>query len=145
MKHLNFRIRRQRFILTKNTKYLRTFLYDSLTWGTYLDTIIPKPNRPIGLLSQILHYTPKYLLKTSYYSLFNSQLIYASQIWGQYKSDQLKKLSFGKRHLELSISFQMELLCRKYIKKFKILKLPNYISFQNTLPAKDFFDDKLIS
>ena len=26
-------------------------------------------------------YTPKYLLKTIYYSLFNSDLIYASQIW----------------------------------------------------------------
>ena len=78
-----------------NVKYLGVFLNDSLSWDTLLNTLIPKLNRAIGLLAKIRHYTPKYLLKTIYihYSLFNSHLIYAGQIWGQSKSDHFRKLA----------------------------------------------------
>ena len=37
-------------------------------------------------------YIPKFLLKTIYYSIFNSHLIYACQVWGQ-NENCLKKLS----------------------------------------------------
>ena len=48
-------------------------------------------NRAIGLLSKIRHSTPKSLLKTIYFSLFNSHLIYACQIWGQSKIKLFKR------------------------------------------------------
>ena len=48
--------------------------------------LIPKLNMAIGLLFKVRHYMPKFLLKTIYYSFFNSHLIYASQIWGQIKT-----------------------------------------------------------
>ena len=75
-----------------SVKYLGVFLNDSLPWDTHLNTLIPKLNRAIRLLLKIRHHTPKYILKIIYYSLFNSHLIYASQIWGQSKSDRLRKL-----------------------------------------------------
>ena len=89
-------------------KYLGVFLNDSLLWDTHLNTLIPKLNRAIGLLAKIRHYTPKYLLKTIYYS----HLIYASQIWGQSKFDHFRKLVElqDKKHLELLISFLIQLL-----------------------------------
>ena len=43
-----------------------------------------KLNRAIGLLSKVKHFTPQNLLKTLYYSLFHSHLIYGCQVWGQY-------------------------------------------------------------
>ena len=75
-----------------SVKYLGVFLNDSLSWDTHLNTLIPKLNRAIHLLPKIRHHTPKYILKTIYFSLFNSHLIYASQIWGQSKSDHFRKL-----------------------------------------------------
>ena len=78
--HLNFRIGSQKIIPTLSVKYLGVFLNDSLSWGAHLNTLISKLNRAIGLLDKMRHYMPKYLLRVIYYLLFNSHLIYASQI-----------------------------------------------------------------
>ena len=47
-----------------------------------------KENLHLNLLKSklnraIRHYVPKFLLKTLYYTIFHSHLIYACQIWGQ--------------------------------------------------------------
>ena len=65
--------------------YLGAYLNNSDTWESHFKNLIPKLNRAIGLLSKVRHYTPKFLLKTIYHSLFNSRLFYVSQIWGQIK------------------------------------------------------------
>ena len=80
---MNFRVSAKKINTTTCVKYLGVYLNDSLTWETHFKNLIPKLNRAIGLLSKVMHYMPKFLLKTIYYSLFNSHLIYASQIWGQ--------------------------------------------------------------
>ena len=84
-KHMNFRvINGQKINTTTSVKYLGvyTIVYMVLyTWETHFKNLIPKLNTAIGLLSKVRHYTPKLLLKTIYYSLFDSHLIYASQIW----------------------------------------------------------------
>ena len=82
---MNFRVSGQKINTTTSVKYLGVCLNDSLTWETHFKNLIPKLNRAIGLLSKVRHYTPKLLLKTIYYPLFNSHLIYASQIWGKQK------------------------------------------------------------
>ena len=92
MKHLSFRISGQKNIPIMSVKYLGVFLNGHLSWDTHLNTLIPKLNRAIGFLAKIWHYTSKYLLKTIYYSLFNSHLIYASQIWRQSKPNHFRKL-----------------------------------------------------
>ena len=101
-KHLNFRISGITIIPAMSVKYLGVFLNDSLSRDTHVSTLIPKFFIVIGLLAKIRHYTPKYLLRIIHYSLFNSHLIYASQIWGQSKPDHFIKLvDFKTRHLEL--------------------------------------------
>ena len=84
-KHLNFRVSGQKINPTTSVKYLGVHLSDSLTWEIHFKNVQIKLNRAIGLLSKIRHYTPKFLLKTIYFSLFNSHLIYACQTWGQSK------------------------------------------------------------
>ena len=91
-KYLNFRVSSQKINPTTSVKYLRVFLNDSLTWTTHLTNLVPKLNRAIGLLVKIRHYTSKSLLKTIYYSLFNSHLIYACHIWGQTKANLFKEV-----------------------------------------------------
>ena len=50
-----------------------------------VENVTPKLNRAIGILSKIRDYAPKFWLKTIHYSLFNSYLIYACQVWVQNK------------------------------------------------------------
>ena len=49
----------------------------------HLTSLGKKLSCKVGLLSKSRHYAPKRLLKTIYYSIFNSHLIYAREIWGQ--------------------------------------------------------------
>ena len=143
-KRLNFRISGQKINPITSVKYLGVFLNDSLSWDTHLNNLIPKLNRAIGLLAKIRHYTPKYLLKTIYYSLFNSHLIYASQIWGQSTSEHLRKLVELQEKALTIINFLPDTASLKDIyRNSKILKLTDYNALQNALFIKDFFNEEL--
>ena len=121
----------QKIIPTRTMKYLAVFLNDPLSWDTHLNTLILKLNRAIGLLAKIRHYTPKYLLKTIYYSLFNSHLIYASQIWGQSKSDHFRKLVKLQEKALRIINFLPDATpLRDIYMNLKVLKLPDYIPYK---------------
>ena len=77
---------------TSSVKFLGVHLTHTLTWSTYMIEIIPILNREVRLLSKVRHYTPKSLLRTIYYSLFNSNLIYTCQTWGQSKTELFNKI-----------------------------------------------------
>ena len=62
---------RQR-LKTIRVKYLGIQIDQHLNWNEHIKNIIPKLTRAIGILSKIRHYVPKFLLKTIYYSIFNS-------------------------------------------------------------------------
>ena len=85
-KKLNFRISGQNIPISKSVKYLGVMLNENLSWDSHMAYILPKLNRGLGLLSKIRYYVPKFLLRTIYFCLFNSHLIYASQIWAQQKT-----------------------------------------------------------
>ena len=89
-KHLNFRVSGQKGNTTTIDKYLGVYLNDFLTWERYFKNLIPKLKRAIGILCKVRHHTPNFLLKAICYSLFNSHLIYASQISGQISSRSRK-------------------------------------------------------
>ena len=84
-KYLNFRISGQKSNVSNNVRYLGIEIEQHLDWNVHVKNVVPKLNRTIGILSKIQHYVPKFLLKTIYYSLFNSYLIYACQMWSQNK------------------------------------------------------------
>ena len=90
-KKLNFRISTQKIDICNKVQYLGVVLEENLEWNTHLNTLKLKLNRVIGLLCKIRHYVPKFLLKTLYYTIFYSHLIYACQIWGQ-SSNTLNKI-----------------------------------------------------
>ena len=79
-KNLNFRISSQKIQPTSQLKYIEVTLRDDLHWATHLGNLRRKLSHSIGLLYKIRHYVPKHLLRTLYYSLFNSHLIYACKI-----------------------------------------------------------------
>ena len=62
-------------------------------------------NRAIDLLAKIRYYIPKFLLRTLYYILFNSHLIYACQIWRQ-KETMVRKILQLKNQVMRIINFK---------------------------------------
>ena len=80
-KHLNFCISGQKIVPVDLFKYLGLTLQGDLHWKTHLTSLEKKQVRSIGLFSKIRHYVPNFLLKTIYYSIFNSHLIYGCEVW----------------------------------------------------------------
>ena len=104
-------------------------MQEHLDWNCHINNLISKLNRACGLLAKIRHYVPKYLLRTVYFSLFNSHLIYACQIWGQ---TNIKKLSNIQDKALRIINFKPPgSPINKLYHTSKILKINDYIQAIN--------------
>ena len=81
---MNFRISRQKINMISETKYLGLILDEYLTFKCHLQNLKLKLKRASFLLSKIRNYVKFPLfLRTTYCALFDSQLRYDWQIWGQ--------------------------------------------------------------
>ena len=114
--------------------------------GNPLQNFPTKLNIAIGLLSKIRHYAPKSILKTIYFSLFNSHLIYACQIWGQSKTKLFQEIEKLQDKAIRIISFLPKWASvKEAYSTLKILKIRDFISLQNALLVKDVFEEKIPS
>lgn len=136
-KHLNFRINGQKINTCSSVKYLGVILQENLEWNLHLNTLNLKLNRAIGLLCKIRHYVPKFLLKTLYYTIFHSHLIYACQIWGQSQAMLNKVQPLQDKALRI-INFKPDNYeVAELYKKDKILKITDYVKLLNYLFVRD--------
>ena len=90
---------------------------------------------------------PKFLLKTIYYSLFNSHLIYAGQILGQTKTklfQEVVKLQNKAIRIINFLPFNSSNIKKTY-NDLKIFKLPDFISSQNSLFVKDCLEKEILN
>ena len=142
-KHINFRVSGQKINRTNSVKYLGVHLSNSLTREIHFKNLQTKLNKALGLFSKIRHYTPKSLLKTVYFSLFNSHLIYACQIWGQSKTKLFQKIEKLQDKAIRIINFLPKgASVKEAYSTLKILKIRDFISLQNALLVKDIFEEK---
>ena len=134
-KHLNFRISSQKIQPTSQVKYLGVTLQDDLHWAAHLGNLRKKLSHSIALLSKTRHHVPKHLLGTLYYSLFNSHLIYACEIWGQNQTNQLfKRLLLLQEKAIRIINFQPhKSSSNNLFKENRILKISDYINYKHAL------------
>ena len=65
-------------------------------------------------------------MKTLYFSLFNSNLIYDCQIWGQDQSDEFKKVEKLQEKAIRIISFLPYATVEKLMYEMNILKLKDF-------------------
>ena len=141
-KRLNFRISRQKINTCRNVKYLVVILEENLDWNLHLNALNLKLNKAIGLLCKIRHYVPKFLLKTLYFTIFYSHLIYACQIWGQ-NINALNKIEALQDKAVRIINFRAYHAGELY-KNDKILKISDYIKLLNCLFVRDILTNSLI-
>ena len=85
-KNLNFRISGKKVKLSRTVKYLSIILNENWLSEDHVNTLIPKLSRAVGLLSKIWYHTPKHLLRTIYFSIFNSH-IYLPSMGARTKSN----------------------------------------------------------
>ena len=111
-KHLNFSISGQKLKPSFQVKYLGIILHwniGDLHWNSHLMKLRNKLSRCIDLLSKVMYYVLKYLLRTIYHSIFNSHLIYACEIWGQNQTKYyFKKLLYLQEKAFRIIDFKSE-------------------------------------
>ena len=100
----------------------------------YFNQLKKKLNRGIGLLAKIRHFTPKQLLKTLYFLLFNSDLIYGCQIWGQDQNEEFKKMEKLREKAIRIINFlPLNAPVEKQMYEINIQKEKDFIMLQNIL------------
>ena len=124
----NFRISGERIKTSTTVKYLGVLLHEHLNWQPPIDSLVTKLSRAAGLLSKIRYYVRRYLLRTIYFSIFNSHMIYTCQIWGQNKC-KIKKVSELQDKATRIINFkQKNYPVAELYKKCRILKLSDFIN-----------------
>ena len=133
-KHINFRINGQKIIPFDSVKYLGLTLQSDLHWKTHLTSLEKKLSRSISLLSKI-NYVPKFLLKTIYYSIFNSHLIYGCEVWGQNQNNVLvHRLQKLQEKAVCLINFETNTnVVGRLLKDSNILKLTDFIKYKYAL------------
>ena len=67
----------------ENTKYLGVILDEHLNFKKQIETVKQKLARETGVLPKLRHDVPKKVLKLIYYAVFDSNIRYTCQIWGQ--------------------------------------------------------------
>ena len=111
---------------------------EHLDWDLYFSQPKKKINRGIGLLAKIRHFTSKHLWKTLYFSLFDSNLIYGCQIWGQNQNEKFKKTGkLQEKAISIINFFPLNTPIEKQMNEMYILKLQDFIKLQNVLLVKD--------
>ena len=116
-------------------------LQSDLHWKMHLTSLEEKLSRSIGLLSKIRHYVPKFLLKTIYYSIFNSHLIYGCEVWSQNQNNvlvhRLQKLQ-GKAVCLINFETNTNVV-GGLLKESNILKLTDFIKYKYALFIRNSF------
>ena len=94
----------------------------------------------VGLIFKIRHYVPKFPLRTPYFTLFNTHLIYACQVWGQ-DPLHLRRLSILQNKALRIINFkEYDYPTNDLYHESKILKIEDYIKLLNCFFVKDVLE-----
>ena len=117
-----------------HSKYLGVILDESVIFSGHLNIKKYKLNRANGVLAKLSHHVPNDLPKTIYYSVFNSHMIYACQVWGQSKNRLLTQIEKSQNKVLRLLNFKhfMESSNPMY-KEMRILKLEDVVLQNNCL------------
>ena len=109
-------------------KYLGLILDSRLTWKDHINELSKKLNRSVGMLYKTCDFCPTSILKSLYYSIFNSHASYGLPVWGYADKTYINKIIKAQKKAIRAITFS------KYrehsaplLKKLEILKLQDLL------------------
>ena len=133
---MNFRISGQKIIPTTHTRYLGILMDQHLSWDQHLKMLKQKLSRAYGLLAKVRYYLSLKLLRTLYFSIFESHLRYGCQIWGQHSNHNLNDTANLQRKAIRIINFKSKYTpVEPLFKETKIMTLNEIIKSENCLLA----------
>ena len=80
---MNFHLSGQKIRQKTCVKYLGVLIDEHLLFKDHIKFLKQKLNKANGILAKLRHHLPSDILKIVYYSLFDTHLHYACQVWGQ--------------------------------------------------------------
>ena len=117
-----------RIFPSKTIKYLGMHLDETLNGAFHCKILAKKLKRANGMLCKTRHYIPSDDLKTLYYAIFSSHLIYGCQIWGQVTNSFNQKIfNLQERALRIISFSDFGADCNPLYKNLKIIKLRDHI------------------
>ena len=129
---------------TDHIKYLGIYLDSTLSGKHHCEILGNKLKRANGMLSKVRHYVPKEELKSIYYAIFSSHMVYGCQIWGQSRSTHVDKISKLQNRALRIINFKDRNASANpiYISD-NIIKLQDFVKLQDCLFVYDYLNDSL--
>ena len=90
---------------SRKIKYLGLIMDDRLTWRFHINELCKKLGRAVGMFYKLRHLCPKKVLRSLYYSLFNSHLTYGIPVWGNTSKILINKLEILQKRAIRAINF----------------------------------------
>ena len=111
-------LNRTKIFESTKIKYLGIILDQRLTWRDHINELSKKLGRAIGMLYKARHFCTLPVLKTLYYSIFNSHITYGLPVWGYANNIYLNKIEKLQKKAIRAITFStyrehVTPLCRK--------------------------------
>ena len=125
-------------------KYLELYLDETLSGNHHCDLLVKKLKRANGMLSKARHNVPNNELKSIYYAIFSSHMVFGFHVWGQninIHTGEVSKLQYRALRIINFSDFRAE--PNPLYKDSSILKLEHQIALQNCLFVHDYFKNKL--
>ena len=135
---MNFHLSGQKIRQKTCTKYLGVLLDEHFLLKDHINNLKQKLNRANGILAKLRHHLPFDILKTVYYSLLDTHLRYACQVWRKSNSDIQVLVQRAQNKAVRIINFQEKRHpSEPLFTETKILNLTNIITLNNCMLVFD--------
>ena len=125
-------------------KYLGVILDNKLSWKHHISELSKKLNRAVGMTYKIRDNSTPEVLRSLYYSLFNSHLSYGIPAWGNSNSIYTNKLLLIQKKIVRAISFaDYSAPTKPLFKQLNILRFNDLFKAQIASLMWDFDNDNL--
>ena len=136
---ITFKLHHTKLYESTKIKYLGLILDNKLNWKAHIAELSKKLSRAVGMLYKIKTFVTPSVLRSLYYSLFNSHLACGLVVWGSANKTDLIKLKISKR--EQFMLFQIGLKDTSInhpLSNLKILNIDDLFKLQLSSLMRDY-------
>ena len=100
--YITIKINKKAIAEKKSIKYLGVLIDSTLSWKQHISNVSKKISRTLGVMYKLRIFLPLSVMKSVYYSLIYSHIIYAIEVWGStFKTEIDKILVLQKRAMRI--------------------------------------------
>lgn len=122
---LTLRFHNTKLFESTKIKYLGIILDNKLNWKAHITELRKKLGRAVGMLYKIRAYCPTSVMRSLYFSLFNSHLTYGLTVWSSASNSEINKI--------------------KSLQKKAIRAIIKHKTHEDSITRRDFYDLKILS